>query len=663
MKKENKKEEDIKSPVLQTEQIQIDKPDYTEEETKYIAGLRTRLENARAMRDQDHEELDGMDYITYYESNERLANTFIQPKKNKEDSNFQSGVIRQKLMALLSPIVNLDLRGDLSAFSQEGFEVQAVGDGMEDIILKTNELDEDDEKKILRQYELLKQGTVFVEEEWCEKTKVVKKEKNGKKFTGKVEGFDFEKAIKKAYARPTRNIIPGPNVYLGDITKYNIQDQPFIFTVDIKPYEEAKRIFGKWERWDMVPRKIEKSTERTQLFNKDWTLLQIKEGYVEIIRYQDKWNNEFALMLNGILMTPVGMPFPWNYEDYNIAQQNLEPIHAKFAYGKSLVARTKNKAALLDETMKLAILKNQKSFMPPYLNVSGRIVSNRIFMPGKITHGISPNTLIPVNEREAQGVTTSELNMIKEIQRSVDAETVSPTFQGQQTSGNPTATEVIELQRQAKMMLGLTITAASMLEWKLEWLRLQNILAHWFDEKDEVVDKAKDILRTRYRKVTTEKMIEDEGIGKRIVIPTEKVPSPQAIMQTEDQLKEEYGVPVRLIFLNREEVTSAKLIWQIVIKPKERKTSEVSKLLFRAFMQDILPLGPNMEYVKEKAASVWEENPQKLFGQSPEQLTQELQANQAQQAEQGGTVSPRVNLPTPEKAGGQEINRELKTGL
>ena len=654
--------EKLKSDLLETKEQVSKPPDYKPEEELYIKGLRTRMESARNTRDQEHDEFDGMSYTTQYELNERLANTFIQPKRNKEDTNFQSGTIRQKLFALLSALVNLDLRGDISAFDKDGFEVQAVGDAMEDVILKTDEYDNDDEKKYLRQYELLKHGTVFVEELWDEKTKKSKKSKN--KFDGKVSGFKYDEKIKDAFARPTRNIIPGINVYMGDITKYDISDQPYIFTVDTVPYEEAKRMFGTWERWKHVPRALKRfeGSENTNVFSNDWTLLQVKQDYVEILRYQDKWNNEFALMLNGTLMTPVGMPLPWGYEEYNIAQQNLEPIHAKFAYGKSLVSRTRNKVALLDEMMRLAILKTQKSFMPPYLNLSGRVLSNRVFMPGKISYGIAPNTLVPINEREAQGVTNSELAMIKELQQSIDQETTSPTFSGQQSEGSPTATEIIELQRQAKMVLGLTVFSMSMMEWKLSHLRLQNLLVNWYQPEDQVVDKARGILKNKYRKVTTDMTVEGEGQGKRIVIPTEEIPSAQAIMKAEDQLTQEQGMPIRLIFLNPEEVCSEKITWQIIVTPKEKKSSEVQKLLFRGFLADILPLGPNLEYVKERAASVWGENPKKLFGENPEQLKQQMLAQQqGGEGAPAGVVSPRVNLPTPEKAAGQQLNQALKS--
>src|SRR3990167_4487225 len=236
------------SPLLEEEIKLIEPPKYSDEEETYVRGLRKRLETARNSRDQTHLEFDGMDYSTYYDLCERLANTYIEPKKNKEDSNFQSGTIRTKLFALLASIVNLDLSGDISALDKNGLKVQALGDAMEDVILKTNELDADDEKKMIRQYELLKHGTVFVEEIWDERKKKDKKLKG--KFNGQIKGVSWDTKLKTAFARPTRNYIPGLNVYLGDITKYGMVEQPFVFTIDVKPYEEAKTIFGEWERWE-----------------------------------------------------------------------------------------------------------------------------------------------------------------------------------------------------------------------------------------------------------------------------------------------------------------------------------------------------------------------------------------------------------------------------
>lgn len=649
---------ETKSPLLKDKEEEIiEQVKYSESEEIYLKGLRKRLETARNARDQSHEEFDGMSYAEYYNLNERLANTFIEPKKNKEDNNFQSGTIRTKLFALLSSVVNLDLAGDISALDKNNLPIQSMGDAMEDIILKTNQLDNDDEKKVLRQYELLKQGTVFVEEIWDERKK--KEKKMAKKFDGKLK-LDWETKIKEAFARPSRNIIPGINVYLGSMEKYDIGDQPFIFTVDKIPYSEAEMIFGEWDRWVNVPKtKVSfEDIEASSFLN--WRLLEEDKDMLEIVRYQDKWNNEYAILLNGVLVTPVGLPLPWGYENYNIGQQNLEPIHSKFAYGKSLVFRIRNKVAILDELMKLSVLKTQKSFMPPRYNISGRIVSSRVFMPGKINHGIAPNTLPPI-EGESEGVNQAEMAMIQQIQGSIDNETTSPIFQGQQATGNPTATEIVELQRQAKQMLGLTIFAVSMLEWKLEWLRLQNLIANWFVPTDKVVDAMRGEVKNKYREVSVDRPVEGEGMGTRMVIPTDEVPTDSnAIMQAEDIYSKEIGKPIRFIFLNPSEVTSSKLCWMIVVTPREKRTSETQKLMFRAEMADAQMFGSllNIQYLAERFASVWQEDPTKLF-KNPEQMQMEQQQAMAQEQQGAGQpVSPN-NLPTPEKQMGREIKSAL----
>ena len=176
---------DLQTSLVDKKEEIVERPKYSGDEELYLSGLKKRLESARNDRDQEHVELDGMSYVTNYELNERIANNYLAPKRNKEDTNYQSGTVRQKLFSLLSALVNFNLSGDISAFDEEGLKIQALGDAMEDVHLKTNELDNDDEKKYLRQFELLKHGHVFVEEIWDDRMKKDKKMKG--KFTGQIK--------------------------------------------------------------------------------------------------------------------------------------------------------------------------------------------------------------------------------------------------------------------------------------------------------------------------------------------------------------------------------------------------------------------------------------------------------------------------------------------
>ena len=136
-------------------------------------------------------------------------------------------------------------------------------------------------------------------------------------------------------------------------------------------------------------------------------------------------------------------------------------------------------------------------------------------------------------------------------------------------------------------------------------------------------------------------------------------------MQAEEGLTAEQGVPVRLIFLTPSQVKKANLVWQIVVTAKEKQTSEVNKLLFRAEMQDAQLFGPllNLDYLAERFASVWEENPQKMFKKMAEVMPPVSNAPGVPgQESQGGTLSPSTNLPTPEKMMRSRVNNQLGVG-
>jgi len=615
---------DEKSPLLEDKDKPVKIPNYSPDEIKYLGRLQSRLEFAKTQRDSPHDEFDGMSYVEYWQDNEKGGNTYIEPKKNKEDTTFQSGIIRQKIFALLSSLMNLDLSPEINAFDENDIQNQQLGNALEDIIEKTNEMDEDDEKKVLRTYTLLKQGDVFVEELWDERYIKDKVSPDKISFDGKIIGVSWTTRLKRAISKPTRNIINGLGVYLGNIRQYDLRLQPFIYTVEIKDESETESIYSKWERWEFVTKMAQPSTDKlpATLYNNNWRLLDAKEGQYEIIKYQDKWNNEFAVIINGVLMTPVGLPFSWGYNEYNITQQHYEPISTNFAYGKSLTRKLKGKDATYTEALRLAILKMQKSFMPARANLSGRVISSKIFMPGKMTTGINPNSVPPLDPNDSTGPTASEFNMIQELKNQIDNDSVNPTFQGQTTKGNTTATEILEMQRQAKLVLGMTVLSATLLEYKLSWLRLYNILKNWFEPIDDKVveekagtEDVRKVLQNKYRTINISKPIEGEGMGRSIVKVSQTIPSPQDIYNEEETLGEQTGTPTRITYLNPEEIVLSKWIWQIMIRPKEKKTSEVNKLLFRGMLADamIFQQDLNLEYLEERFALNWEEDPSRLF--------------------------------------------------
>jgi hypothetical protein len=541
--------------------------------------------------------------------------------------------------------LGLNLSGDITAYDEHDVEINRLGNAMEDIIDKTDELDEDEEKKMLRQYELLKQGDVFVEDIWDEK-RMIEKDPI-KNYNGEFRNVKIKPREVKGMSRPTRNIISGLSVYLGDLTKYLISDQPYIFTAETKRYDETEKIYGKCEMWKYVSKKMRPwsgDSDKAMTMNA-WRLLDTtQENTCEILKYQDKPNFEYQTVINGVPMWPIGFPFPWGYNEYTITQQHFKPIRHDFAYGKSFTFENKNPIQVLDEMMRTILLKTMKSLLPPYINTSGRVITSKVLMPGEISMGIQPNTLIPISPQEVQGVTNAEFQIVQELIKTIDMQTASQTFTGGKEEGQVTATQIVELQRQARIMLGIVILSASLLEKKLITLRLMNILKYWFDPIDNTVDKARNVLRNKYRIISRQRNIEGEGMGLRFVVPTEELPTSEQVMANENQMKTEMGVPVRIIALNPQEISEAKLTWVINVNPREKRSSEMSKLMFKAEIQDAmmlqLPLNPS--YISERFAETWGEDPSKLFAPQ-EQPTPGQPAS--------GTVTPRVVPPTTAGAG------------
>lgn len=660
MPQKDKLEKDLPESEVEKRQDK-ETPIYDESQQVYISFLQQRLEDSKNQKDQPYPEFNNKTYYEYYEENEKIANSFIEEKKNKDDVIINSGTIETKLDSVLSAINQLNLEPDVYAYDEENNVVSEAGVALEDIILDSEKMDGeggDKEKKIIRQNELVKQGTVFVQEEWVKKYKTRKI--LSKKYNGEFNDVEWSEKLEICFEGPSRSILYGPNVYLGNITEYYVENQPYIFIAEYRDYEYAKSIYGKFHNWKYVKpgnystiintdTSNNTGTVRTIYENK-WRLEDVTDNQVEIIKYQDKPNNEFQVIINGVLMLPIGFPLEAVSPrgEYNIAKQINKIINPFFAYGKGFVSYggVKQLSSLLDEMFRLAVLKTRKSFQPPYINISNKVISSKVLSPGRISMGIPPNSLQAIGQ-EGQGVTQSEFNLINKIQLQIDENTVSKSFTGQQSRSGTTATEIIEMKKQAELTLGLIVTTTSLLESKLAYLRLWNILENWFiptGTKVGVVNGVRTIVN-KFRNTTRQANIDGEGMGERSIVPVgtlQEMPTPTEIMTLEEVEQKKKGFPVRKIFLNPEGLKDAVKTWYIEINPSQTKSSSFDKLMFREYLNDIASLAqfgsaPNTDSLEEELAKNWEKSRSKIFGKG---MSAEMMATGAE-APVGGTSKVR----------------------
>ena len=622
------------SPMLNDknfEQEVVKQPNYSDNERKYYGRVIPRIMNARDIRDESHDEFDGMNYLQRCEANLKGANTFVQPKKNKSDTNFVSGTIRQKIFAYLAAVSMLNLSPDIEAYDDKDRKWKDLGEAMEDVLFRLGELESeggDEENKLLRQYQMMEQGEVFVRESFSCKYHPEKKIEG--EFDGRLQSVSWKTVLKKIYEGPVRKIIPNENIILGNIHEYYMDNQPFVVDIELMPYEEAETLFRHFDRWQYVPRAITDIINSKYVDTKAYMpgkFYEGKKGEVEIVRYQDRFANEVQIFINGIMMLPIGMPM--EFKTYDIVKQVNEVISSNFAYGKSSVFRLRNNVLLLDEMMRLALKKTQKSFAPPLANNTGKILSARIFDPGVVTTGLNPEKIKPLDPN-SQPVSGGEFSMIRQLMENIDKNSVGQTFQGQQASGTQTATQILETQKQAKMMMGLTELTCSLLERKLAWLRIQNVLLNWMKpEKIEYDEYAKEWVK-KYRSISREKFMEGSGIGEHIVRVSPEPPS-EAEMQEEatilsdiDKKTGKVIKPVKISYMNPKAIEEFKMKFFVTVIPKERKSDALGKVLFNEFALAAMQFpDTNVRFLEERFAEHWEENPSKLFNQPKEEIPPE----------------------------------------
>lgn len=617
------------------EEMSADVPKYAPTDTEYLGWLQQRLIRARSQKQQPYPEFNGRNYYQDYESNEKIANTFLPEKRNDDDVVISAGTIETKLDIVLAALNNLNLEMELMAFDKEDNRLHQLGIAIQDAVQTSEEYDGgldtgDGEKKMLRQRELLKQNVVIVQDEWLRKFKMEKVLKE--KYEGQFSDFKgWDASYELIFEGPNRELIYGPNFFPGNITEYFMENQPYIFFVSHMDYKVAEMKYGKFENWKYVkPGAVppDVNEDRRTIYDNKWRLTEVKANQVEIIIYEDQPRNEFNIIINGVLMCPIGFPLSAVSPEgkYNVVKQVFRPYNHKFFYGKAFVASAgiKEVAAMIDEFYRLFILKTRKSVTPAYINTSGKVISSKVLSPGRISMGIPPDALQAIGQ-EGQGVTSNEFSVLKELQDRIDRSTVSPQFAGQQGKSGTTATEVNELMRQSKLTMGLIVASASYLEMKLAYLRINILLENWFKPIGTRVADVDGVRKeiNMYRTSKRKTQIDGQGLGMREVIPVdngEQMPTPEVIRAQEHMDEAKLGMPVQKLYLDADGLSKFRGRWYVTISAKEREGSMVDKLAFREELNDVLTLmqfgsQPNTGGLEEKFSRVWNEQPGKVFAQ------------------------------------------------
>lgn len=596
---------------------------YTPQEIKVRDELIKVCTAARDERERPHAEFDDMTYLQYYDTNKKADMSYIPPKKNKDDKRIVTGITREKDSTLLSSLLAYNFKSDITAYDDGEMIFPQLGNNMEDIVIKSRELEQWEKLRPLLYRELISQGDVFWEDIWeCVYTPEISNDGKWK------PGQKISKAIFKKSLVPTKferaavKLHPGKNVYISNFYEMDHKKQATVFTYEVLDRDVAQSIYGTWDRWESVPYEVDNVT--VPVSNNDgtysnWNLIKTNKNQVGVLKIQQKFANRYMIMLNGVMMLPHDFPLSEISPDgeATIKHNVLEGIIG-CAYGKGQPSKTKVDQAVHDEFLKLLIIGEEQSRKPPMGTRSKRVFNSDIFTAGKINNNIKEGDLFSILPPNS-GLNQSDFSMYQLIKTMIEDKSINATYSGEKPQGQVTATQISSERQQQLLKLGLNFDAIKSLEKELCWARIGTIIMHYskpVDRKANVEDKTIEDIYTQF---SMEATLPGGKKGIKIYKFTNKeFPPIKEQMKSEKELSDYYQKPTSIIYFNGPEfIKLLKYRWVINITPTQDTNDQIERELFVNSIETAQRIfGPeslNYEYLKERYALNSKEDPSKFF--------------------------------------------------
>lgn len=635
----------------------IEEPEYTEKEGQYRQWLLKLMEKDRNRKESPHLEYNGLTYNQNYRANMLSANSYTPPRVNAEDTQVVTGTTREKVLAIVSAVLTLNFKTMFRSFNQDDEEDEELGQSMSDCVERANKIEMWDDKKLYAYFEMAVQGDCYVQKMWVDETVTDKK---------KIKLSDIDEKLMKTYKADYKikvtssgvqsNLIPGTQVYKGSMTERDLSKQPHIFTREIRPYELVKSVYGNLPRFKNVPRRlvtVGPSYANDFPYGQNWRLESTEDETCEIIKYTDPWNDEYQLFINGVMMLPVGFPTPWEYQGYDLVQGRLEPISAFFSESKSIPTKTKLDQEILDEMYRLAVLKTQKSFMPPIANYSTNILTRSAFLPGVVNNNMQKGELeVLGGDPSAYSMKPSEFEMIKMVKQFIDEKSVSPALQGQAGQGDQTATQNNNIMQQAKQSLGVLIFGFIQFHMNLDTLCLYTLLDNMSKPVDTKLNKSKDGITNKFRSMSISKEISGKGMGVKQIQFTDDHNTPSELWDMENGVtRDENGKPTSVMTpkkpmqisqISPTALRSIKYSWYAETIPVERETSISERIAFEDRLKFAMEVFGQQSINIDNAETQWaiknKINPDTFFNKNQQPQ------GQPEMAGAGGSIPQESNM-------------------
>lgn len=571
-------------------------PDLPKNYGEILAYYLGRIQSAYNQREQNYPYFDYRTFQDDFQANQEALLSVLRPKINDSDVRVNTGTAEKRIELTLTELLSMNFQPEVRAYDKDSMEMRDLGFDLTDMVRMSNRQEKDDDVYVELFQDLLSQRAAFFEE---------RIENNPIEYMvgGEMVRYECYQAVK-------RRLSP-LQVFLGDISipAYRFQEQPYVCIYERILFSEAPEELTERPNWKYVKPGSPIGREYAPLFK--WRMYSTLEAEeVEIITYLSRTPKglEKQVIANGVMLFDPGHILPEKMR-YPIGMVVVKTI-PDFAYGKPPLASAKFLQALQNETFVNLIRKFRQGIEPPIaIKKSGKVPTRDMFEPAAVTQGIDPADIKRIVDHN--GITSSEFSFLQLVAQKAEEFIGAVSINNQPGASNMTATQIIELQKQAIKMLGLSLLACVRMKQAATYARIDSILCEY--TKEIGYDTKKKKKKFRMFEIESGQFPSGDKVKKYIQMVEEFLPEKEMkkIRKWEKKIMKEEKKETRYTFINVAALKQVPLRFDVEVIPEPRESSQFDKVLFQdslaqiATMQKLTGREIDDEKLVDDFESIW----------------------------------------------------------
>jgi hypothetical protein len=500
-----------------------------------IAQIQKDYLHGKTIQSKTYREFNDRTLIEEININQQAFNSYVPPRSENPDDAWRAQTVRpitrNKLISIAAHVTSAILYPRAFAVDDCDEEDRNAGNTMGDLMEWA--IDNTNYKRSFIQAVIsaLVDPAVFLEAGFYRIMRQVKEktdqlDENGDATYTKKEVIDEVLSGFRAY------VIPCQHILISNIYEPDIQKQRFIIKDRYIDYYEAKQIYGMHRDFKYVM-----AGEITVFddYSKTFYGVQDPESKNYLVKetvYYNRFEDLELVCVNGILVTNPDQPISRQDKLYPIAKTGYEPLNnGQFFYYKSAANKLGSDQEIIDTLYNLIIDGSFMALMPPMAAFGSEEADSSVMIPGTMTSFRDPNVkfenLAPKTDLRG-GMETISL-----VERSLAESSQDNLRAGVGSSGGATAREVMLLDKNAQIALGLFKHMIGFLVEDFGTLLIGDILQHF------TVPSFSDSGEAKYKNFNLpDKVIEGQKVTKKVQFTDEY--ADKETMTADDVLEESW---------------------------------------------------------------------------------------------------------------------------